>query len=80
MIVRKTRRVEVNVYDNSREVTALPLFPARFQDHIDGGRLREKLIARGKKYFQYSKCPSFLEYTGKGLKRGSRTVSYQSNT
>lgn len=79
-IVRKIRRVEVNLYDNSREVTALPLFPARFQDDIDGGTLREKLITRGKKYFQYSKCASFLEYTGKGLKRGSRTVSYHPDT
>jgi len=76
MIIRRSRDIPISVFDNEREITALPLFPAKFQDDYDHGELRKKLEARGRNYFQYSKEPSFLQYTGKGLRRGLKYVSF----
>jgi hypothetical protein len=68
------RRLEISVFDDVREVTSLPVFPVKFIDEHDNGILKEQLINRGKKYLEYSKRPSFLQYTGKGLKKGTKTV------
>ncbi|RAR16577.1 P-loop containing nucleoside triphosphate hydrolase protein [Stemphylium lycopersici] len=67
------RYVDINVFDNEREITSLPCFPARFIDDTDEGKLEEKLVQRGESYFAYCKSPTFLQYTGKGLKTGSKT-------
>jgi hypothetical protein len=69
------RTINISVFDNEREITSLPVFPVRFIDGVDGGKLKEKLVNRGKKYYEYSKHPSFLEYSGKGLKEGGKIVS-----
>jgi hypothetical protein len=77
-IVRIPRVIEVPVFDNEREIMSLPVFPARFQDQVDGGKRRAELIARGHKYFEYSQGPKFLQYSGVGLKRGWKKVSTKS--
>jgi hypothetical protein len=73
-IIRRTRTVDIPIFDHEREITSLPIFPTRFLDDADGGEKKRKLIERGRKYFQYSKGPSFLQYTGVGLKPGRRNV------
>ena len=70
----RLRDVEVSVFDNLREVTSLPVIPVRFIDDSDEGVLKEKLVNRGRKYFDFSKRPSFLQYTGQGLKKGAKKV------
>jgi hypothetical protein len=72
------RYLQISVFDNLRKVTSLPTFPVRFNDDTDNNTLREKLISRGKKYFEYSKRPSFLQYSGKGLRKGAKTVRHSS--
>lgn len=73
-IFRRTRVVSIPVFDNEREITSLPMFPVRFVDDFDNGATRAQLIERGEKYFQYSKGPSFLQYSGVGMKPGRRNV------
>ncbi|KAF2967356.1 hypothetical protein GQX73_g6226 [Xylaria multiplex] len=65
---RASKIVRVPVFDNEREILSLPIFPTRFRDNIDGGARRKELIERGRKAFQLSKGPTYLEYTGSGLK------------
>jgi hypothetical protein len=65
-----TRVIDINVFDNDREIATLPVFPVRFKDDIDGGATRNSLIGRGRKYFKYSRRPHFLQYSGVGLKAG----------
>lgn len=70
-----SRQVDIQVFDDERKITSLPVFPARFQDDIDGGALRQALVDRGRKYFEFSRKPCFLQYSGQGLRPGSRSVS-----
>jgi hypothetical protein len=74
-IYRMSRTIEMPVFDGERDIMSLPLFPTRFHDQLDGGALRKQLVVRGLKFFQYTKKPTFLEYTGLGLKPGWRKVS-----
>ncbi|KAH7088211.1 hypothetical protein FB567DRAFT_333459 [Paraphoma chrysanthemicola] len=64
--------VTIKVFDNEREITSLPVFPVRFIDDIDEGVQKSRLIVRGKQYFRYAQHPSFLEYSGPGLKEGAK--------
>jgi len=75
VIKRKSKVIDVPVFDNERDIMSLPLFPTRFKDKMDGGVRRKQLIERGKKMFRFAKSPAFLEYTGVGLKPGWRKVS-----
>jgi hypothetical protein len=70
-----TRQIDVQVFDDERLITELPVFPVQYQDDHDGGAIRKALVARGRKYLAYSKKPCFLQYDGQGLKPGSRSVS-----
>lgn len=71
-----TRTIKINVFDNDREILSLPVLPVRFQDEVDGGETRKRLIKRGQKYFRYSKRPTFLQYSGIGLKAGKSVSPY----
>jgi hypothetical protein len=64
------RTFEINVFDDEREISSLTVFPVRFRDGVDGGETKKRLIERGQKYFRYSKRPTFLQYSGNGLKVG----------
>jgi hypothetical protein len=68
------RNLEISVFDNERDITSLTVFPCRFIDDYGNGDVEKRLIERGKHYFTYSKAPAFLQYTGRGLKTGSKTV------
>ncbi|KAI1658642.1 hypothetical protein F4813DRAFT_40288 [Daldinia decipiens] len=70
VIKRRSKLVDVPVFDNERNITSLPLFPTRFHDNLDGGARRKELIERGKMFFRCAKGPAFLEYTGSGLRPG----------
>ncbi|KAK2808761.1 hypothetical protein FQN50_004433 [Emmonsiellopsis sp. PD_5] len=70
VIKRRSKMIHVPMFDNDRDIMSLPLFPIRFQDNMDGGVRRQKLIERGKEVFRFAKDPAFLEYTGLGLKPG----------
>ncbi|KAF1958093.1 P-loop containing nucleoside triphosphate hydrolase protein [Byssothecium circinans] len=72
-IIRKSRTVYVQIFDNDQDITTLSLFPTQYQDRKDEKKFRNELIARGSKYFEFSKGPRFLQYTGRGMKRGFRT-------
>ena len=61
------RNIPVPVFDNEKEVKDLPVFPVDFNDSFDGGRLKQKLIDRGKRYLAYTSQPCFLQYSGTGL-------------
>lgn len=74
-IKRKSKSIEVQVFDGEREVSSLPLFPTSFHDNKDDGALRRQLIERGRKFLRLAKGPTFLEYTGTGLKQGTKKVS-----
>lgn len=73
-IFRRLRPLPVPVFDNEREIIELPVIPVSFIDFNDNGALKQRLIKRGKKYFQYSKGPCFLQYTGQGAKEGNKSV------
>lgn len=75
-IFRQLRSVRVPVFDNGREIVELPIFPVRFVDDNDGDTTKQSLIQRGKKYFAYSKGPSFLQYSGNGSKVKAKSVSF----
>ncbi|ETN45992.1 uncharacterized protein HMPREF1541_00175 [Cyphellophora europaea CBS 101466] len=66
VISRISKTITVPVFDSDREITSLPLFPAEFQDTIDGGATRERLLKRGQKFFKCCKGPAYMEYTGLG--------------
>ncbi|KAJ2995711.1 hypothetical protein NUW58_g1198 [Xylaria curta] len=72
LLRRQVKAVEVPVFDNEKDILSLPLFPARFQDDKDGGARKKQLIDRGKKVFRFVKRPTFLEYTGLGLRPGQK--------
>jgi hypothetical protein len=74
VIRRKLKSITVPVFNGEKAIKSLPIFPTRFQDKIDDGARRRDLIERGRKMFDYSKRPSFLEYTGVGMKEGSKKV------
>jgi hypothetical protein len=74
-VVPSMRVVEINVFDNEREIVGLPLFPVRFIDQTDGGKRRDALIDRGKRYVVYSKRPSFLQYSGTGLREAKTVIT-----
>lgn len=78
-ITRVGKILRVPIFDGERDILSLPLFPTFFQDRQDGGARRRQLIDRGKKFFQYTKSPTFLEYTGPGLKLDRKKVSNYSN-
>ncbi|KAJ8131274.1 hypothetical protein O1611_g2355 [Lasiodiplodia mahajangana] len=70
VIRRESKDIRVPIFDNEKDILSLPLFPTRFQDKIDGGARRKQLIERGRKMFRFSKGPTYLEYSGSGLKPG----------
>ncbi|KAK2745130.1 hypothetical protein FQN57_004037 [Myotisia sp. PD_48] len=72
---RSPKIVEVPPFDNECEIRSLPIYPTRFEDNADGGKTRQALIQRGRKYFAYCKKPTFLEYTGQGLKPGYKNYT-----
>jgi hypothetical protein len=74
-IFRRMRTIHVPVFDSVREIVELPVFPVKYVDTEDNDETKEKLVSRGKRYFKYSKGPSFLQYTGQGSKKGMKTVS-----
>ncbi|KAI4932011.1 uncharacterized protein J4E92_003910 [Alternaria infectoria] len=74
VIKRKSKVISVPVFDGEREIMSLPIFPTYFRDQLDGGSLRHTLIERGEKFFCYAKGPTFLEYSGSGLKQGTKKV------
>lgn len=77
-IERGEKIVDIAVFDGERDITSLPMFPTSFHDRRDSGALRKQLIERGKKFYSFTKGPNFLEYSGIGLRRGWRKVSFVS--
>lgn len=75
IIYRRSQWIRVPYFDGEREITSLPIFPVQFHDSADDSATRRGLIERGKRYFSYCKSPTFLEYTGSGLKDGWMSVS-----
>ena len=74
-ITRTPKTIYVAVFDGERDIDSLPLFPVRFhRDKNPNKPLKELLIERGKKFFRFAKGPAFQEYTGVGLKTGSKKV------
>ncbi|OAK94707.1 P-loop containing nucleoside triphosphate hydrolase protein [Phaeosphaeriaceae sp. SRC1lsM3a] len=71
-IKRRSKTIEIPVFDGERDIVSLPVFPTSFHDRLDGGRLRHELIKRGDNFFRYAKGPTFLEYSGIGMKQGAK--------
>ncbi|KAL9072265.1 MAG: hypothetical protein Q9157_005175 [Trypethelium eluteriae] len=62
-------RAEVKFYvkpfKGEQEITSLPCFPtALYTDPADEIPIRRQLIERGRKFFEISKRPTYLEFTG----------------
>ena len=77
-IGRSIKVFSVPVFDGEREISSLKVFPARF--HKDDGNevpLRTRLVERGKKFFALTKKPTYMEYTGPGLKPGRKKVGFR---
>ncbi|XPT04388.1 hypothetical protein M3J09_013467 [Ascochyta lentis] len=72
-IQQYARIVDVDIFDDERKIIELSVFPARYHDECNPVSGRQAMIDRGQKYFEYSKRPCFLEYSGRGLKPGSRS-------
>ena len=69
------RYLDVPVFDDEKPIKELPVFPVKFVDELDNGAFRQTLINRGKDYWRYGQKPSFLQFTGQGLKRGLKSAS-----
>lgn len=67
----------IPVFDNEREIRSLKVFPTRFHDNQDGGQRRKSLIMRGKKFFECTRTPKHMEYSGfgKGTLKEVRSTS-----
>jgi hypothetical protein len=74
VIKRKSKHIRIPVFDGDRDIMSLLVFPTRFQDKVDNGKIRWQLIQRGKRFFASTKGPTFLEYTGLGQKPGWKKV------
>jgi hypothetical protein len=75
-IVKKPKTIEIPPFDGVREITSLPLYPARFhEEKIDQPSLREQLVMRGKKFVDLAKGAAFREYNGTGLESKSKRAS-----
>lgn len=74
-IMRGLMKFEIPIFDGKRKITDLEVFPTGFLDNSDGGSTKQRLVARGKRYFSFCESPAFLEYTGSGLKPGWQNVS-----
>ncbi|KAI1174267.1 hypothetical protein F4777DRAFT_554436 [Nemania sp. FL0916] len=72
VLKRQLKNIHVPVFDNDRDLFSLPLFPTRFRDEKDCGARRKQLIERGRKAFRFAQGPTYLEYTGLGMKPGSK--------
>ncbi|KAI1155266.1 hypothetical protein F4825DRAFT_407951 [Nemania diffusa] len=72
VIGREAKFIRVPVFDGEVDILSLPVFPAKNYDKVDGGARRKQLVERGRKMFQFSKGPVYLEYSGLGLKPGSK--------
>ena len=57
---------EIAPFDGEVEITSLNTFPAEYLDAIDGGRMRERLEARGEKFYKYLKGAQ-VHYSGESL-------------
>jgi hypothetical protein len=76
VLTRSVQSIVIPVFDDEREITSLPLFPAHF--HVDKdplNPLRQQLVDRGKRFVKMVKSPSFQEYSGPSKLQGIRTVS-----
>lgn len=60
-IVLCLRWAKVDVFDNERQISSLKVFPTRCLGRKDNNATKERLIARGEKYVEYPKRPSFLQ-------------------
>ncbi|KAL9085030.1 MAG: hypothetical protein Q9165_007771, partial [Trypethelium subeluteriae] len=74
-IWRRAKVIDIPIYDSEKEILELPVFPVKVYDGTDDGNLRKALIERGKKYFNYCKVPSYLEFTGTGMGEGARKIN-----
>ncbi|KAJ8105713.1 hypothetical protein ONZ43_g7315 [Nemania bipapillata] len=74
-IGREDKTIRVPVFDGEMDILSLPLFPAKHYDKTDGGARRKQLLERGRMMFRFARGPAYMEYTGVGLKPGSKKYS-----
>ena len=74
---RSTFTVDIKPFKDEQRIRSLPCFPTSFIDETDEGKaLRKKFVERGKKFFNISKQPSYMQYTGTTKDSPRRSVSY----
>ena len=66
----------IEPYVGEKNINNLELVPARFV--AEEQQLREKLIARGRRYFELNKVPSLQDYYGDRFPRVYKDVSHRS--
>ncbi|KAI9653506.1 MAG: hypothetical protein M1821_007014 [Bathelium mastoideum] len=62
---RSTAKFEIPYFKDEQKIRSLACFPTSIIDGTEEGKiLRRKFIERGKKFFNLSKQPSYMQYTG----------------
>ena len=73
---RSAATIDIKPFKDEQKIQSLPCFPTSIIDETEKGKtLREKFINRGKKFFNISKHPSYMQYTGSTKNVPRRNVS-----
>ena len=68
---KSSMELEINKYEGARTITSLNFFPLRYHD--EESAVRERLIARGRKFVALLEQPACREYTAaNGVKEFER--------
>ncbi|KAK8054425.1 hypothetical protein PG996_013726 [Apiospora saccharicola] len=67
---------EIAPFDGEMEIMSLGTFPAQYLDRSDGGKMRQRLEARGEKFYKYLNV-AHVHYRGQSLGPEARQVSIE---
>ncbi|KAK8115439.1 hypothetical protein PG984_011941 [Apiospora sp. TS-2023a] len=67
---------EIVPFDGEMEIVSLGTFPAQYLDKSDGGKTRQRLEARGEKFYKYLNI-AHVHYSGESLGPEARQVSIE---
>ena len=77
---RSLRAFSIPKFSGEMNITALKVFPTSFYDEEENeDTLHRRLIASGKKFFNVSKKPCYLEYTGVTINAPKQKVCHSFN-
>lgn len=64
-IVRTSRTFSIEIFQGTREINSLPVFPAIYLDSSDGGKTKRQLEESGQKFYNIARqSPAHMQYSG----------------